>query len=893
MRLTPGTRVGVFEIVGPLGAGGMGEVYRARDATLGRDVALKVLPDSFARDPERLTRFRREARLLASLNHPHIGSIYGFEEAGGVPALVLELVEGLTLAERIGGQPIAIADALPIARQIAEALDTAHEAGVVHRDLKPGNIKVRPDGTVKILDFGLAKALTDAVASGDLTLAPTITSAATEDGVVLGTPAYMSPEQARGQAADKRADIWAFGCVLYEMISGRRAFDARTVSDTIVAVLTGEPDWSALPAETPPGIRRLLRRCLERDPKRRLRDIGDALPDLAAADATPPDVAPSRTPSASRGVLRWAPWFLTAAAAAAAITIAIRNRDGTAVTDGLALPALEQLTYDGGLTTMPALSPDGNLLAYASDRGGHGDLDIWVQRIGGGAPLRLTDDPADDQMPDFSPDGSQIVFRSERAGGGVYVVPALGGPARRIVQDGRDPKFAPDGKRIAYWSGAWRGHAIALRSSVFVASLDGGEPTRIVPDFRMARIPAWSPDGQSLLIQGRRDDAIDSFDWWRIPLDGGTPVQTGIFALAGRPDSTFSSHVWTPSGVILSAGGYNLWSVALSSDGRAAEPMRALTAVTGDAFHPSVSRDGSVVFAAVNRQRVIVRAPLSDGAHDQLPLLIYADDRPDAARASASADGSRLVFEQWFPSHREVWQRDLRRDQQEMVVRVDDTAQLNPTVSPDGARIAYTTHVDGQPGTGFVIDASGGTPRRVCDKCNLYGFLSDNRRVLALRRGLIAAIDTRDGSQIELVRTDKGSLDRPHVSPDDRWIAFRQALDTGGKTFLAAVSPGGAVDPAAWQQIDEPTTSGRPAGWSLDARVLYLLLDTDGFRCLWGQRVDAATGRLSGVPVAVRHFHDINEAASTSFGNPIVPDGFIFETVKRTGNLWRLTVAGK
>jgi Tol biopolymer transport system component len=887
MRLTPGTRVGAFEIVEPIGSGGMGEVYRARDATLARDVALKVLPASLASDPDRLARFRREARLLASLNHPHIGSIYGFEEADGVPALVLELIEGPTLAERIGGQPIGLSEALAIARQIADALDAAHEAGVIHRDLKPGNIKVRPDGTVKILDFGLAKALSDAGAALDVTLSPTITAAATADGAVLGTPAYMSPEQARGQAADKRADIWSFGCVLYEMLTGRRAFEARTVSDTIVAVLSGEPDWTALPADTPRGVRRLLRRCLERDPKRRLRDIGDALPDVAGADTDPP--ASSAVHAPAHPLLRWTPWIVAAAAVIAAGVLAWRDRGDGRSDEGMAQTTLEQLTYDGGLTTMPALSPDGNLLAYASDRAGRGDLDIWVQRIGGGAPLRLTDDPADDQTPDFSPDGNQIVFRSERAGGGIYVVPALGGPVRRIGA-GRDPKFAPDGKRIAYWSGAWRGVAQNLRSSVFVASLGGGEPTRIVPQFRMARNPVWSPDGQLLMILGRRDEAIETFDWWQVPLDGQPPVQTGMYALAGRPEATFSSHAWrSPSTVVVSAGGYNLWSVQLSSTGQAVGPVRPLTAVTGDAFHPAVSRDGTIVFAAVNRQRVIARARLGAGADHERPVPVYSDDRPYGARSSASADGSVLIFEQWFPRHREIWQKNLRSGQQEMVVRVDDTAPLNPTVSPDGARLAYTERGEGQPGTAYVVELSGGVPRRVCEKCSLYGFLSDNRRVLESSRQAIRTIDIRDGATVDIVRADKGGLGRPHISPDDRWIAFRHGGEPSSKIYIAAVTPGAPATLASWQLIEDPTTTGRPAGWSLDSKVLYLLLDTDGFRCLWGQRIDTASGRLIGAPFAARHFHDINEAASTSFGNPITSDGFVFETMKRTGNLWKLT----
>jgi len=299
MSLAPGTRLGSYEILSPLGAGGMGEVYRARDAKLNRDVAIKVLPEAVAEDAERLARFQREAQVLASLNHPHIAAIYGLEKSGHVEALVLELVEGETLAERIGAGPIPVDEALAIARQIVDALEAAHEKGIVHRDLKPANVKITPEGKVKVLDFGLAKALTGDASSPDVSHSPTLTAQATQAGVVIGTAAYMSPEQARGKAVDKRADIWAFGAVLYEMLAGRKAFEGETVSDTLAAVLRADIDWSSLPPQTPAAVRGVLRRCLDRDPKHRLRDIGDAriaLEDLvstasgavgAGADAPP------------------------------------------------------------------------------------------------------------------------------------------------------------------------------------------------------------------------------------------------------------------------------------------------------------------------------------------------------------------------------------------------------------------------------------------------------------------------------------------------------------------------------------------------------------------------------------------------------------------------------
>src|SRR5713101_5625505 len=284
MPLAAGTRFGPYEILARIGAGGMGEVYRARDTKLGRDVAIKVLPESFAHDAERMARFEREAQLLASLNHPHIATIHGLEESGDVRALVMELVEGPTLAERIGGRAMSVEEALPIAKQIAEGLEYAHERGIIHRDLKPANVKLTADGNVKILDFGLAKALETPTPQGNPSISPTLTLEGTRAGVILGTAAYMAPEQARGAIVDKRADIWAFGVVVYEMLTGRQPFAWPTVSDTLAAVLTREPNWDAIPT----SVRRLVRRCLEKDPKQRLRDIGEArvlIEDVVAGSA--------------------------------------------------------------------------------------------------------------------------------------------------------------------------------------------------------------------------------------------------------------------------------------------------------------------------------------------------------------------------------------------------------------------------------------------------------------------------------------------------------------------------------------------------------------------------------------------------------------------------------
>ncbi|HEY7575657.1 MAG TPA: serine/threonine-protein kinase, partial [Thermoanaerobaculia bacterium] len=325
MTLTAGTRLGPYEILAKVGAGGMGEVYRARDARLGRDVAIKVLPEAFAADAERLARFRREAQVLAALNHPHIAAIHGLEESNGIEAIVLELVPGETVAERLAKGPLPVDEALEIARQIADGLAAAHERGIVHRDLKPANVKLTPEGRVKILDFGLAKALVGDASSPEVSKSPTLTAAGTQAGIIVGTAAYMSPEQARGKAVDKRADIWAFGALLYEMLAGRRVFDGETVSDTLAAVLTRDPDWKALPAATPASVRRVLKRCLDRDAKTRLHDIADARIEM---DEAPEPLGSVAAPAAGP-LARRMPWVLAgllAILAAAGWWLAMRPR---------------------------------------------------------------------------------------------------------------------------------------------------------------------------------------------------------------------------------------------------------------------------------------------------------------------------------------------------------------------------------------------------------------------------------------------------------------------------------------------------------------------------------------------------------------------------------------
>ncbi len=442
MTLTPGTRLGPYEIVSALGAGGMGEVYRARDSKLKRDVAIKVLLAAVANDPDRLARFSREAQVLASLNHPNIAAIYGLEDApstgsgqADVRALVMELVEGPTLADRIAQGAIPLDEALPIAKQIAEALEAAHEQGIIHRDLKPANVKVRPDGLVKVLDFGLAKALAPAGASATAENSPTISIHATQAGMILGTAAYMSPEQAAGKPVDKRSDLWAFGVVLLEMLTGKPVFTGETVSHVLAAVLRADPDWTRLPADTPASIRRLLRRCLEKDPKKRLSAMADARLELGEQD----DVVVATAPAPARS----STWRIASALVA-----------GIALGAGLlplALPLLRptpvhqmsrvSVMAPKGVRLKPdpaesAISPDGRLIVFTAVDAGKG-TQLWIRPLEAleAHPLAGAEHGI---LPFWSPDSRYVAFFAD---GKLKKMPAAGGPVEVIC----DAPFARGG----------------------------------------------------------------------------------------------------------------------------------------------------------------------------------------------------------------------------------------------------------------------------------------------------------------------------------------------------------------------------------------------------------------------------------------------------------------
>jgi serine/threonine protein kinase len=438
MALAAGTRLGPYEILAPIGAGGMGEVYRAKDTKLGRDVALKVLPPAFVGDADRLARFRREAQVLASLNHPHIASIYGLEESDGIQALVIELVEGPTLADRISQGPIPLEESMRIARQIAAALEYAHEKSIVHRDLKPANVKIAAEGVVKVLDFGLAKVLDDGRISADPASSPTLTMGATQAGVILGTAAFMAPEQARGQAVDRRADIWAFGVLLFEMLAGRPAFQGESVSDILASVLKFEPDWSALPAGTPGPIRKVLQRCLTKDRKQRLQAIGEAR--IALEEYTAGRAEVEMAPPVRHRMLPWIAAVVFGLAFVIITAVHFRETQSDSRVFRFVIEPPEKTSF-GSL----AISPDGRLLAFTATDS-DGKVQLWVRPLDSlnTKPLPGTDGAT---FPFWSPDSHYVAFFASRQ---LKKIPVSGGPAITIcdVRNGRGGAWNRNGTII-------------------------------------------------------------------------------------------------------------------------------------------------------------------------------------------------------------------------------------------------------------------------------------------------------------------------------------------------------------------------------------------------------------------------------------------------------------
>ena len=735
MPLPPRTRVGPYEVIASIGAGGMGEVYHARDTQLDRDVALKVLPDAFSADQERLHRFEREAKALAALNHPNIAQVFGIvpAAAGSAPAIAMEFVDGPALDEVSG--PLSVEDVLPIARQIAAALEAAHDSGIVHRDLKPANIKLKgasassrlADGraglprlptdvsscVVKVLDFGLAKSMDPAGTESDPSSSPTITSPMTGLGMILGTAAYMSPEQARGRAVDRRADIWAFGVVVFELLTGARLFAGETVSDTIAAVLRQDIPWDRLPESTPPRLKRLLVHCLERDPRNRLKDAGDArieIDDLIGARGAD-DAVPAPTPALAATApgrrLERIGW-ITLAGIGVAVGWWLGASRPPAERAGWS--QFTQLTDDAGREVSPAISPDGDSIAYATDASG--SWDIYVRRIGGRNATRVAGDPGRHEgAPAFSPDGRTIAFHEADFNGGIFVVGATGESERRISDTGFHPAWSPDGRSIAFC----QERIVDPRSRIVTSALSIADvasgAVRLVTTGDAVQ-PVWSPDGTRLAywaqVGGQRDI-------YTIAAAGGEPVKV-------TDDAALDwSVAWAPDGQHLyfaseRGGAMNLWRIPIEpATGRArgaAEPVT--TGVQASAAMPSFSSDGrKLVFSSTVAQTNPIALPF-DPVGNRIGEPRYLLHHNGAlVPSSVSPDGLLLVLSSAGVVE-DLW---IARTDGTALRRLTDDAYRDraPVWAPDGKEIAFYSNRTGKYEI-WTIRPDGSGLRQVSDR---------------------------------------------------------------------------------------------------------------------------------------------------------------------------------
>jgi Tol biopolymer transport system component len=768
VQLSPGTRLGPYEILAPLGVGGMGEVYRARDTRLGRDVAIKALPVAFAEDAERLARFEREARLLASLNHPNVAAIHGVEEVENRRYLVLEFVDGETLARRLARGPLPVEDAIEVCRQIAAGVETAHESGVIHRDLKPGNVMIKPDGSVKVLDFGLATSRGGGTAVSDskLSQSPTLSDAATHAGVILGTAAYMSPEQARGRALDRRTDIWSFGCVLYECLTGRALIAGETVSDSIAQILEREPNWSALPAATPPRVRELLRRCLRKDPKERLRDIGDARIELSdlRSEGEPP-AAPAR----AEGRARRLPWIISSAVLAVAlVAFVITQTRGPSrqrtMRVSVPLPPGLQISLEVPDAT---ISPDGRtILCAASDSAGTARL---YARPVNSAAFRAVPETEGAVIPFWSPDSRQIAFfaggnlkRIGIDGGGAQVLapapsprggswspddiivfaPAASGPLMRIPASGGTPKpattldaargetahrfpsFLPDGKHFLYAALPGKDGNIETR----VGTLDGALGPVLLASPNMA---TYAPPGY-LLFDQKKSIVAQPFDAGSLKLNGTPRLVPDLFnvsaSYSGSP-VVMASHDGTLLQRELQQSGHRI--VLMDRSGRL---IRSLTLPDGQYSGPEFSPDGSRLAVAYNRIG-------ESEAHLWVIDLVrnistrFAFDGQFDTRPVWTPDGAYLVWGSDRANGRDIyWKRTDGTGSEELIADVPNLFNDPSSVSKD--HVVYRS-LSGETSEDLWMVALRGdrTPRPLLQTPfnEINGVLSPNGRWMAYR----------------------------------------------------------------------------------------------------------------------------------------------------------------
>jgi serine/threonine protein kinase len=792
MTLAAGSRLGAYEILAPLGAGGMGEVWRARDTKLGREVALKVLPQSLAQDAERLARFEREAQLLATLNHPHIASIYGVEDSTPTKALVLELVEGETLQERIARGPLALADALAIARQIGEALEAAHEKGVIHRDLKPANVKLTAEDAVKVLDFGLAKALDPAAsqepsASPTLMNSPTLTAAGTQLGVILGTAAYMAPEQARGGAVDARADVWAFGVVLYEMLTGAQPFLADTVPDTLARVLTREIDPASLPPGIPEPVRSLVMRCLVRQPKNRLHAIADArlVLDEALEKRAPQTASAATAGSGWRRALPWLGGILVGAALGFVAASRLPSRDASS--SSAVTPRIRTLV-SVGQSGEPSLSPDGNSLAFTSVRDGLPR--VWIKDLKSGSESVLG--PPKSWEPRFSPDGTSVLYGTEEGPThDLYRISLTTRERRLVARNAGMGAWSPKGRSVVFLRRPQTG---STTTEVVVCDLESGKEQIVHREetFGLAA-PQYSPDGERLAI-GVGGGQAGAGDRLRIlDLASGRPEDhplllpdMAVFRAQGMAwvSPTRLALMLVDTGSFINQAG----RIAVYDVDR--RRLTSLVPLPVVGFGLAVAGPQSVIVGVESAEQSLIElrraageswsapSPRTEGPfHDRQPVY--------------SPDGRWIVFSSDRSGNLDLWRISLVDGELQRLT--DDPAEdWDPGLSADGTRLLFSSNRTGRFQI-WMAEADGSSPRQVTDVENAQNptMTADGHWIVYTRQD---AGDEKNG--IWKVQPDgsgearlvAGLFFHPETSPDGRYVAFQ--LPSGRELRIGRIADG-------------------------------------------------------------------------------------------------------